>query len=314
MTGPVVVLAGGVGAARILTGLAGVIDPNEITVIGNTGDDLELHGLSISPDLDTVTYTLAGVADPEQGWGIANDTFECLGFLGRYSGDTWFRLGDRDLATHIYRTALLNRGVPLSEVTAAVAERLGVASRILPMSDDTVRTWITTPTERVDFQTYFVRRRARDEVRKVEFEGTEDAKPAPGVVEAIESARAVIIAPSNPFISIGPILAVPGIREALRKTTAPVAAVAPVAAGRAFKGPTARMMAGLGHEVSAFAVAELYQDFLHSFVIDKQDTAQVERIADLGIKVVTSDIAMSSDERKKSLAARVLEALEAPAS
>ena len=314
MTGPVVVLAGGVGAARFLTGLAGVVNPGEITVIGNTGDDLELHGLSISPDLDTVTYTLAGVADPNKGWGIAEDAFECLGFLGRYTGDTWFRLGDRDLATHIYRTALLNRGVPLSEVTATVAERLGVSTRILPMTDDIVRTWITTPTERLDFQTYFVRRKAQDVVRKVEFEGADDAKPAPGVVEALETARAVIVAPSNPFISIGPILAVEGIREALRKTPAPVAAVAPVAAGRAFKGPTAQMMAGLGYEVSAFTVAELYQDFLDCFVLDEQDTAQAERIAGLGIKAVTSNIAMSSDERKKSLAARTLKALEAPAS
>ena len=313
MPGPVVVLAGGVGAARFLSGLAAHVDPSEITVIGNTGDDLKLHGLSISPDLDTVTYTLAGVVDPEQGWGIAQDTFECLGFLGRYSGDAWFRLGDRDLATHIYRTALLSRGVPLSEVTAAVAERLGVATRILPMTDDIVRTWITTPTERLDFQTYFVRCGARDEVRQVEFEGAEEAEPAPGVIEALETARAVIVAPSNPFISIGPILAVPGIREALRGTPAPVTAVSPIAAGRAFKGPTARMMAGLGHDVSALAVARLYQDFLDSFVLDKQDAASTEAIRELGVKPFTADIAMSTDERKKALAAETLEALEASA-
>ena len=313
MRGPIVVLAGGVGAARFLSGLIAHVDPSRITVIGNTGDDLELHGLSISPDLDTVTYTLAGLVDPEQGWGIAQDTFECLGFLERYSGDTWFRLGDRDLATHIYRTALLNRGVPLSEATAAVAERLGVATRILPMTDDIVRTWITTPTERLDFQTYFVRRGARDEVREVEFEGAENAKPAPGVIEALETAQAVIVAPSNPFISIGPILAVPGIREALRETPAPVAAVSPIAAGRAFKGPTAAMMAGLGHEVSALAVARLYQDFLGSFVLDRQDAAAVAAIRGLGVKPFTADIAMSSDERKKALAADTLEALEASA-
>ena len=314
MPGPLVVLAGGVGAARFLSGLAAHVDPSEITVIGNTGDDLELHGLSISPDLDTVTYTLAGVADPEQGWGVAQDTFECLGFLGRYTGETWFRLGDRDLATHIYRTALLNRGVPLSEATAVVAERLGVESRILPMTDDIVRTWITTPTERLDFQTYFVRRGAQDEVRKVEFEGADDAKPAPGVIEVLETARGVIVAPSNPFISIGPILAVPRIREALRKTPAPVVAVSPIAAGRAFKGPTARMMAGLGYEVSAFAVAELYQDFLDCFVLDDQDAGAVTQIEGLGVRAVTTDIAMSSDDRKKSLAARTLETLEVAAS
>ncbi len=311
MPGPLVVLAGGVGAARFLSGLTAHVDPSEITVIGNTADDLELHGLSISPDLDTVTYTLAGVVDPEQGWGVAQDTFECLGFLDRYSGDTWFRLGDRDLATHIYRTALLNRGVPLSEATAAVAERLGVASRILPMTDGIVRTWITTPTDRLDFQTYFVRRGARDEVRQVEFEGAEEAEPAPGVIEALDSARGVIVAPSNPFISIGPILAVPGIREALRTTPATVVAVSPIAAGRAFKGPTARMMAGLGHDVSALAVARLYQDFLDSFVLDTQDAASAEAIRELGVKSFTADIAMSSDERKKALAAETLEALEA---
>ena len=313
MRGPIVVLAGGVGAARFLSGLIAHVDPSQITVIGNTGDDLELHGLSISPDLDTVTYTLAGLVDAEQGWGITQDTFECLGFLERYSGDTWFRLGDRDLATHIYRTALLNRGVPLSEATAAVAERLGVATRILPMTDDIVRTWISTPTERLDFQTYFVRRGARDEVREVEFEGAENAKPAPGVIEALETAQAVIVAPSNPFISIGPILAVPGIREALRETPAPVAAVSPIAAGRAFKGPTAAMMAGLGHEVSALAVARLYQDFLSAFVLDKQDATAAAAIRGLGVKPFMADIAMSSDERKKALAVDTLEALEASA-
>ncbi len=313
MPGPLVVLAGGVGAARFLSGLTAHVDPSEITVIGNTADDLELHGLSISPDLDTITYTLAGVVDPAQGWGVAQDTFECLGFLDRYSGDTWFRLGDRDLATHIYRTALLNRGVPLSEATAAVAERLGLTTRILPMTDDIVRTWITTPTDRLDFQTYFVRRGARDEVRQVEFEGAEEAEPAPGVIEALESARGVIVAPSNPFISIGPILAVPGIREALRTTPATVVAISPIAAGRAFKGPTARMMAGLGHEVSALAVARLYQDFLDAFILDKQDAASAEAIRELGVKSFTADIAMSSDERKKALAAQTLEALEAGA-
>ena len=311
MPGPLVVLAGGVGAARFLSGLAAVVDPTGIRVIGNTGDDLELLGLSISPDLDTVTYTLAGIADIERGWGIAGDTFECLACLGRLGGDDWFRLGDRDLATHVYRTALLRRGVPLSQATAVVASRLGVAPLILPMTDDRVRTWITTPAGRLDFQTYFVRRGARDEVRRVEFEGAESAAPAPGVVETLETARGVIVAPSNPFLSIGPILAVPGIRETLRRTPAPVAAVSPIAAGRAFKGPTARIMASLGHDVSACAVAELHRDFLDGFVLDHQDAALTARIESLGLRTVTADIAMSSDERRKSLALRALEALEA---
>ena len=310
MSGPIVVLAGGVGAARFLSGLTAVVEPSEIQVIVNTGDDLELHGLHISPDLDTITYTLAGVADTEQGWGIDKDTFECLGFLSQYSGDTWFRLGDRDLATHIFRTVLLNQGMMLSEATAVIAERLGVSSRILPMTDNTVQTYITTPTERLDFQTYFVREGARDTVRKVEFENIENAQPAPEVVESLRGARAVIIAPSNPFISIGPILSVPGIREALRETGAPVAAIAPIAARKAFRGPTAKMMAGLGYKVAASTVAALYQDFLDYFVLDEQDVDQVASIERIGIRTLTTNIAMTSDNRKKSLAECTLGMLE----
>lgn len=310
MSGSIVVLSGGVGAARFLSGLTAVVAPSEIQVIVNTGDDLELHGLHISPDLDTITYTLAGVADTKQGWGIDKDTFECLGFLNHYSVDTWFRLGDRDLATHIFRTVLLNRGMMLSEVTTVIAKRLGVSSRILPMTDNTVRTYITTPTDRLDFQTYFVRRGARDIVCKVEFENIENAPPAPGVVESIRKARAVIIAPSNPFISIGPILSVPGIREALCETRAPVTAIAPIVAHKAFRGPTAKIMAGLGHKVAASTVATLYQDFLDYFVLDEQDVDQVASIERIGIRTLTTNIAMTSDNRKKSLAECILSMLE----
>ena len=208
MAEEVVALAGGVGAARFLEGLAGVFPPDRLVIIGNTADDLELHGLHISPDLDTVAYTLAGLADPLQGWGVAADTFECLSTLARYT-DAWFRLGDRDLATHLYRTGLLRQGVPLSEVTRRISCALGVRARLLPMTDDRFRTRIQTPAGTVDFQVYFVQRRAEDKVRGILFEGVEQARPAPGVLEAIGGAAAVIVCPSNPLISIGPILAVP---------------------------------------------------------------------------------------------------------
>ncbi len=310
MPGKVVVLAGGVGAARFLDGLAGVIPAGDITVIGNTGDDLEVHGLSVSPDLDTVTYTLAGVVDPAHGWGLAGDTFECLDHLERFGCETWFRLGDRDLATHIYRTSLLRSGLPLSDVTLRIGRSLGVRSRIIPMSDDPVRTWVETGQGRLDFQTYFVKRQARDQVNGVEFVGAETAQPAPDVVEEIRVAKAVIVAPSNPIISIGPILAVPGIREALRKTNAAVAAVSPIVAGRALRGPTTRMMEGLGMEASAPGVAELYRDFADFFVLDQQDRTLSGPIEALGMKPVTTNTVMASAVLKKELARATLRAME----
>ena len=310
MPGKVVVLAGGVGAARFLEGLAAVIPAEDIIVIGNTGDDLEVHGLHVSPDLDIVTYTLAGIADPAQGWGVADDTFECLDHLERLGSETWFRLGDRDLATHLYRTSLLRSGLPLSEVTSRIVRSLGVRSRIMPMSDDRVRTWVETDHGRLDFQTYFVKRQSSDQVRGVEFVGAETAKPSPGVVEEILAAKAVIVAPSNPIISIGPILAVPGIRESLRKTNATVAAVSPIVAGRALKGPTTRMMEGLGMKATALSVAELYRDFLDFFVFDQQDTALSGSIEALGIKPVTTNTVMASAARKKELARAVLRAID----
>ena len=303
-------LAGGVGAARFLEGLAAVIPAEDITVIGNTGDDLEVHGLCVSPDLDTVTYTLAGVADPAQGWGIAGDTFECLDHLEKLGSETWFRLGDRDLATHVYRTSLLRGGLPLSDVTSRIGRSLGVRSRILPMSDDPVRTWLETDQGRLDFQTYFVKRQSRDQVNGVEFIGAESAQPAPGVAGEILTARAVIVAPSNPIISIGPILAVAGIRDALRETKASVAAISPIVAGRALKGPTARMMEGLGMEASAFAVAELYRDFVDFFVLDQQNAILSGRVEALGIKPVVTDTVMASAVVKKELARATLRAIE----
>ena len=310
MRGKVVVLAGGVGGARFLQGLAAVIPAEDITVIGNTGDDLEVHGLCVSPDLDTVTYTLAGVVDPGQGWGIAGDTFECLDHLEKLGGETWFRVGDRDLATHIYRTSLLRSGLPLSVVTLRIARSLGVRSRLLPMSDDAVRTWVQTDQGLLDFQTYFVKHKWRDQVSGVEFAGAESAQPAPGVVDEIIAAQAVIVAPSNPIISIGPILAVTGIRDALRRTTAPVAAISPIVAGRAIKGPTARMMEGLGMEASAFDVARLYRNFANFFVLDQQDSTLSGRVEALGMKPVVTDTVMASSDIKAELARATLRAME----
>jgi LPPG:FO 2-phospho-L-lactate transferase len=303
------VLAGGIGASRFLQGLIRAVPAADITVVGNTGDDFELHGLSVSPDLDTVTYTLAGWADPERGWGIAGDTFRCLETLGKFTGQTWFQLGDRDLATHIYRSSLLRGGFPLSEVTARIVRALGVQSSILPMSDQRVRTWIETPAERLDFQTYFVKHKAQDEIRGIEFVGADNATPAPGVLEVIAAAEAVILAPSNPIISIGPILAVPGVREALAETSAQVAAVTPIVAGRALKGPAARMMEALGHESSALGVARIYRDFLDVLILDEQDRHLTPSIENLGVRTVVTNTIMSDLARKESLARAVLEAV-----
>lgn len=302
MPDSIVALAGGVGAARFLEGLAAVVRPERITIIGNTGDDLELHGLHISPDLDIVAYTLAGIVDTTQGWGIAGDTFHALESLGRLGVETWFRLGDRDLATHIYRTRHLRCGRTLSEVTAEIARALGVRATLLPMSDDRVRTLVHTDAGTLEFQDYFVKRRCQDEVRGLTFDGVEGARPAPGVIEAIRNAGTVIVCPSNPLISIGPILAVPGVREALRATRARVAAISPIVGGRALKGPADRMMRGLRLAPSARTVAEMYRDFVDVFVIDQADAADREAVERLGLAVLVTDTVMSSRRREIALA------------
>jgi LPPG:FO 2-phospho-L-lactate transferase len=303
-----VVLAGGVGAARFLEGLAGVVPAAQITVVGNTADDAEIHGLHISPDLDTVTYTLAGRANPETGWGLNNDTFHCLEALSLYDQD-WFRLGDHDLATHIYRSALLRGGVPLTEITARIARAHGVEAAILPMSDDRVRTFVDTPAGELDFQTYFARRKAQDPVRGVRFEGAATARPGPSVVHAISCADAVLLAPSNPIISIGPILAVPAIHEALHETPATVLAVSPIVAGRALKGPTVRMMEGLGHQPTCVGVARIYESFCDLFVIDEQDWATTSDIEALGLEAMVTNTVMNDLASKQALARFCLEGL-----
>lgn len=310
MAGEIVALAGGVGAARFLQGLAAVVPPERLVIIGNTADDLELHGLHISPDLDTVAYTLAGMADGTRGWGVAGDTFACLNALKRYTRDTWFHLGDRDLATHLFRTSLLRRGLPLSEVTHQICQALGVrARRLLPMTDDCLRTRVQTDAGLLDFQVYFVERQARDNVRDIVFEGAERARPAPGLLESIRAAAAVIVCPSNPLISIGPILAVPGIRQALRQTKACVAAISPIVGGQAVKGPADRMMRGLGLAVSARQVAELYRDFTGVFILDRADEEQSVDIETVGMKAVVTDTIMKGWQERVALAKVTLEAL-----
>lgn len=311
MRGPIVALAGGVGAARFLDGLAAVLPPQELIVIGNTGDDVEMHGLHVSPDLDTVAYTLAGLADDARGWGLKDETFTCLGALQRLGEQTWFRLGDRDLATHLFRSELLRRGVPLSGVTARLCRALGARlAALLPMSDDRIRTQVHTASGTLDFQVYFVERQARDEVHGVSFDGVEQSRPAPGVLESIRSAVGIIICPSNPVVSIGPILAVPGIRQALAETRAPVAAVSPIVGGRALKGPADRMMRGLGMEASARQVAALYRDFLDVFILDCADQALAPEIEQMpGLRAAVTDTIMSSREKRTALAKFTLEAL-----
>lgn len=298
----VVALAGGVGAARFLDGLTRVIAPERVYIIGNTADDAEIHGLHVSPDLDTVTYTLAGLANAQTGWGLRRDSFRCLEALGRLGADTWFQLGDVDLATHLYRTDRLRQGATLSEVTRDIARALNVRSQIVPMSNDRVRTRICTPSGELEFQTYFVKRRARDRVTAMHFEGASDAAPAPGLLDAIESAEAIIFCPSNPFISIGPILAIPGIREALQRRRENVAAISPIVGGRALKGPAAKMMQGMRMKPSAVEVARLYDDVVGVFVLDQVDRKQADQIARIGMRPVVTDTIMRGLRERKSLA------------
>ncbi|HEU4390698.1 MAG TPA: 2-phospho-L-lactate transferase [Blastocatellia bacterium] len=303
----VTALAGGIGAAKFLVGLLDIVTPESLTIIVNTGDDIELHGLRVSPDLDTVTYTLAGVVNPATGWGIAGDQFNCLEWLGRYGSPAWFNLGDQDLATHIYRTNQLRLGRTLGEVTDHIARSLGVKARILPMSDSYVPTAIATDAGEIHIQEYFVRLRCEPAVRAIRYVGIESATPAPGVLETLRNSDAVIICPSNPFISIAPILAVPGIREEIETTAAVVAAVTPIVGGKALKGPAAEMLRDLGHEVSAAAVAKFYGRLLDVFVLDEQDAALGPSIAETGVKVAIADTVMATMEDKKRLARHVLD-------
>ncbi|HET9530920.1 MAG TPA: 2-phospho-L-lactate transferase [Blastocatellia bacterium] len=299
-------LAGGIGASKFLLGLAGCVEPEEITIIANTGDDIEMFGLRISPDIDTITYTLAGLINEETGWGLRNDSFECLKWIARYGEASWFNLGDRDLATHIYRTAAMRRGLSLSEVTDHIRLSLSVSSRILPMTDSYTPTRVITDEGEMHFQEYFVRRRSEPRVIEIRFDDIESARPASGVEDAITEAELVIICPSNPFISIGPILAVPGVRECLREAAARVVAVTPIITGRALKGPSADMLRYLGHDVSALGVARIYGDFASRFVLDEADRDLKSSIEALGMRVLVTDTVMKTIEDKRRLARSVV--------
>ncbi|MEZ4503982.1 MAG: 2-phospho-L-lactate transferase [Dehalococcoidia bacterium] len=302
----ITVLAGGIGAARFLNGLLSVVDPEHVTAICNVGDDFEWHGLHVSPDIDSITYTLAGVQG-SLGWGIEGDTFTTLEALRDLGGDAWFNIGDRDLATHLRRTALLRGGATLAEATAALtrARRLGLT--MLPVTNDPHPTVVVTDEGELDFQVYFVQRRASDVVRGVRFPGAATARPAPGVIEALRDAELLVIAPSNPLVSIDPLLAVPGVREALEASTARRVAISPIIGGAAVKGPAADMLRSLGHEVSALGVARMYRDLLDVFVLDEVDRALASDVEALGLEVVVTDTMMTPPERGRALASKVLE-------
>ena len=304
--GKVTLLAGGVGAARLLRGLAALVRPSRLTVIVNTADDDVFHGLQVSPDVDTILYTLAGLSDPGRGWGLLGDTFQAVDALEKYGVDTWFRLGDRDLATHLFRTQRLAAGAPLSEVTAEQTRSLGVKVRVLPMTDGRVRTQIDTAQGRLSFQEYLVRERARPSVRSIRYAGIRTAKPAPGVLAAIEQADVVVIAPSNPFVSIGPILGLAGVRAAVRRATAPVVAVSPLIGGRPVKGPADRMMRSLGMKPSPLPLAELYKDLLDGMVIDTADRSFVPALEERGLRVATTNTLMKTPTRSTAVAREVL--------
>ena len=306
---PVVVLSGGVGGAKLVLGLSRVVDPAALTVVANTGDDFDHLGLRVCPDVDTLVYALAGLDDPAAGWGRAGESGNFMAAGGGLGEDTWFFLGDKDLAMHVARTRRLAAGERLGAVTRDVCRRLGVAARILPMSDDPVSTVVETGEGRLPFQHYFVRDRCRPAVRGFRYDGAEAAAPGAGVMEALaaEGLRAAIVAPSNPFVSIDPILAVPGVREALRACRAPVVAVTPIVGRRAIKGPTAKMMRELGVEVSPVAVARRYRDFADGFVLDASDAELAARVTASGLRALTVNTVMDSLDDRTMLARDVLE-------
>ena len=300
-------LAGGVGGAKLASGLQDVLPPGDLSVIVNTADDFDLWGLHICPDLDTVMYTLAGISNPDTGWGVSGESFETLNMLERYGEETWFKLGDRDLATHVLRTSRLRLGMTLTKVTAGLSGALGVKSAVLPMSDDPVSTVLETPEGRLEFQEYFVRRRQKDEVLGVDLRGIEEAAPTESVHAAISGADAIILCPSNPVVSVGPILALPGMMEALASSPAPKVAVSPIVGGRALKGPADRMLASLGHEVSSTGVARMYTDLVDGMVVDWIDEDEREAIESIGMRVLATDAVMRDAADRARLASETLQ-------
>ena len=300
-------LAGGVGGAKLAAGLQDVLSTGDLSVVVNTADDFDLWGLHICPDLDTVMYTLAGISNPETGWGIENESFATLNMLERYGEEIWFKLGDNDLATHILRTSRLRSGETLTRITAGLSGALGVESAVLPMSDDPVSTILETPEGWLEFQEYFVRRGQRDEVLGLRLRGIEEARPTEGVLAAIGGADAIVFCPSNPVVSVGPILALPGMREALVSSSSPKVAVSPIVGGRALKGPADRMLASLGHEVSATGVARMYEDLLDGMVVDRIDENERAGIEALEMRVLVTESVMRDAEDRARLASEMLE-------
>jgi LPPG:FO 2-phospho-L-lactate transferase len=304
------VLAGGVGAARFLSGLVQVVEPSSVTVIVNVGDDTVLHGLHISPDIDTVTYTLAGAINPETGWGLRDESWQAMATLEQYDGPAWFRLGDRDLGTHLYRTGRLAEHVPLSTVTAEITRAWGLGLRLLPATDDPLRTMITVESEgEIGFQDYFVRRQHAVPVTALRFDGAERARPAPGVLDAIARDDTIVIAPSNPLVSIGPVLAVPGLRAAVQAARARTVAISPIIAGAALKGPADRMMRELGHDASVVGVARLYAEIASVLVVDEADAGAAAEVEASGIRCVVAPTIMSSPDAAAALATVALAAV-----
>jgi LPPG:FO 2-phospho-L-lactate transferase len=310
----ITVLSGGTGGAKFVDGLRQIVAPDELTIIVNTGDDLLWWGLYVSPDLDSITYTLAGILSQERGWGVKGDTFFCLNAMGQMGQPTWFHAGDRDLATHIFRSKLLADGKTLSEATSEIASKLGIKTRVLPMSNSRVETRILTPAGDLSFEEYFVQRWYQDPVESVRFAGASDAEPTPGVIESIRSADLVLLAPSNPVTSIAPILAVPGIREALRESRARIAAVSPIVGGAAVTGPAAILMESQGYAVSIAGVADFYHDFLDLLVVDSQDEPAAEQLRTTGMRVHCTATIMRKREDRIALAKSVLEAAMQPPS
>jgi LPPG:FO 2-phospho-L-lactate transferase len=304
----ITVLTGGTGGAKFVDGLRHIVRPEELTIIVNTGDDLLWWGLYVSPDLDSIIYMLAGKLSQERGWGVKGDTFFCLSAMGQLGQPTWFHAGDRDLATHIFRSKLLADGKTLSEATSEIAARLGIKSRVLPMSNSRVETRVLTPAGDLSFEEYFVQRWYQDPVESVRFAGASDAEPAPGVIEAIRSSDLVLLAPSNPITSIAPILAVPGIRDALRESRARIAAVSPIVAGAAVNGPAGTLMAAQGFDVSIAGVADCYHDFLDLLIVDSKDAAAADKLRKTGMNVLCSATVMRKHEDRIALAKTVLQA------
>jgi LPPG:FO 2-phospho-L-lactate transferase len=303
----VTVLSGGIGGVKLVEGLTELLPGDQLSVICNTGDDLEMWGLHVSPDVDTVLYTLSGLVSRDQGWGVDSDSYQALEMLQRYGEPTWFLLGDRDIGTHLLRGSLLRDGRRLTEVTMELARRLGVGARVMPATDDPVRTFVLTPDGELDFQTYFVRRRFEPPVEEVRYHGADDASPSPEAAAAVLSASTILIAPSNPVASIGPMLAVRGFRQALEQAGGLRVAVSPLIGGEAVKGPTVQMMEAINLPATPIGVAQAYEGLIDALVIDRQDVAYKPELEEFGLSVLATDTLMEGFEGRLRLAAEVLD-------